>query len=605
MDFPVPLPFGTLCGPLAPLTAGFIAERRPLSLWRTPTRDGTLDVAAFRRALAWATRSESEASRAAENGARLRDALAVCRQSAACHAMPMTRSDLAPCRVLLLPGAPAASATPDSLVSLIREARQHFPDAVLYWCAHGTGVLSGRTAEVDVRALPFALDVGQLAVLFDDVVTNCSSYAPLMQCLGVKVTTAGQTAVLPDDETEANIWLHVLFEKLAVQFDPVTNLPAPALQIVRLVTDRLRQQRLSRQVAVFTGIHFWKRDTVAAMFAAMPKTAAIQDSARHAVERAKAAGGAVGAWASTLESKTIADCREQSVPLFRMEDGFIRSVGLGAAGFRSLSFVLDDLGIHFDSGSPSRLETILQTAEFNEGIRQRAADLRARLTRDRLTKYNLSEEETRLTVPAGKRVILVPGQVDDDASIILAGGGLNGKSLLQAARRLNPESFIIYKPHPDVINGLRRGFAERDEALKLADLYVERQSMVSLLDIAEEVHTISSLTGFEALLRGCKVVCHGQPFYSGWGLTEDLRPVARRTRNLTLDELVAGALILYPHYLDPVTGENTTPEVVIDRLVEHRKKPPSPHPAVRLIGMVRHFWRRSRLVVRSRLGFID
>ena len=45
--------------------------------------------------------------------------------------------------------------------------------------------------------------------------------------------------------------------------------------------------------------------------------------------------------------------------------------------------------------------------------------------------------------------------------------------------------------------------------------------------------------------RGRRVATYGQPFYAGWGLTVDLAPPARRGRLLTLDELVAGVLLLF------------------------------------------------------------
>ena len=70
--------------------------------------------------------------------------------------------------------------------------------------------------------------------------------------------------------------------------------------------------------------------------------------------------------------------------------------------------------------------------------------------------------------------------------------------------------------------------------------------MGELLAAVDEVHVLTSLAGFEALQRGKRVVTYGQPFYAGWGLTEDIYPVDRRTRRLSLDELVAGALIVYP-----------------------------------------------------------
>jgi capsular polysaccharide export protein len=63
------------------------------------------------------------------------------------------------------------------------------------------------------------------------------------------------------------------------------------------------------------------------------------------------------------------------------------------------------------------------------------------------------------------------------------------------------------------------------------------------------------------------VTVHGVPFYAGWGLTIDRGPVpARRTARRTLDELVAAALLLYPRYLDPLTGLPCPAEVLVGRL---------------------------------------
>ncbi len=70
-------------------------------------------------------------------------------------------------------------------------------------------------------------------------------------------------------------------------------------------------------------------------------------------------------------------------------------------------------------------------------------------------------------------------------------------------------------------------------------------STAALLSEIDELHTLTSLAGFEALLRGRRVVVYGRPFYAGWGLTTDLAQIDRG-RRLTLEELVAGALILYP-----------------------------------------------------------
>ncbi len=115
--------------------------------------------------------------------------------------------------------------------------------------------------------------------------------------------------------------------------------------------------------------------------------------------------------------------------------------------------------------------------------------------------------------------------------------------------------------------------------------------MASLLDEVDEVHVMTSLTGFEALLRGKQVVTYGQPFYAGWGLTRDLCPPLRRTRKLTLAELVAGVLIEYPVYLSRASGRFTTPERALDELMMWRQEGSNRLP----------LWRRVwRMIVRLR-----
>jgi capsular polysaccharide export protein len=98
--------------------------------------------------------------------------------------------------------------------------------------------------------------------------------------------------------------------------------------------------------------------------------------------------------------------------------------------------------------------------------------------------------------------------------------------------------------------------------------------VIDCIDACDEVHTMNSLTGFDALLRGKQVVTYGQPFYAGWGLTEDRceggQALVRRTRLLTLDELVAGVLLKYPLYWDWQLQGYTTCEAVLRRLVEQR-----------------------------------
>jgi len=109
---------------------------------------------------------------------------------------------------------------------------------------------------------------------------------------------------------------------------------------------------------------------------------------------------------------------------------------------------------------------------------------------------------------------------------------------------------VLYKPHPDVEAGKRQGQVPAQQLAVLADQVLAGADIAGLYGQVDELHTLSSTAGFEALLRGLPVVTYGTPFYAGWGLTRDHQPLPRRTRRLTLDQLVAGALLRYARYAD-------------------------------------------------------
>ncbi|MCB1131569.1 MAG: capsular polysaccharide biosynthesis protein [Verrucomicrobiae bacterium] len=244
----------------------------------------------------------------------------------------------------------------------------------------------------------------------------------------------------------------------------------------------------------------------------------------------------------------------------RVEDGFLRSRGLGAAFNFPYSWVVDGRGIYFDAGAPSDLEAIYQSGFSGEDARQ-ARELIDLLREMRLTKYNVGGGNVALDASktAGRKVILVPGQVEADASIAFGSPELKSNlALLQRVREMEPGAYIVFKAHPDLVAGARHGNVLPPGFAEACDLAVTEGNVLDWLDLCDEVHTMTSTVGFEALIREKPVVTYGVPFYAGWGLTTDRIACARRTRTLTLEELVCGALIRYPRYLNPETGEFTT-----------------------------------------------
>lgn len=273
-----------------------------------------------------------------------------------------------------------------------------------------------------------------------------------------------------------------------------------------------------------------------------------------------------------------------------MEDGFLRSVGLGADLVKPVSWIVDGQGIYYDAHRPSDLENILAKGTFDEALCYRSAQLRKYILATGLTKYNVAGKSWKRPL-GSKRVILVPGQVESDASIAYGSvQKLTNIELLQTVREKNPDAYIVYKPHPDVLAGLRALGKGEQGAPRWCDEVVVDSAIGELLTVVDEVHTLTSLTGFEALLRCKSVTCYGQPFYSGWGLTHDIYANARRTRKLTIDELVAGALIQYPLYLSRDGKRLITPEEALESLIAWRHKTGGIEPWWR--GIFRVFLRR-------------
>lgn len=262
----------------------------------------------------------------------------------------------------------------------------------------------------------------------------------------------------------------------------------------------------------------------------------------------------------------------KDVKILRVEDGFLRSVGLGCDLIRPMSWVVDSRGIYYDATRPSDLEHLLADTAFDPAMIRRATLLRKRIVAEGVTKYNVGISVWQRPYGVGK-VILVPGQVESDASLLYGAPKIRSNvGLLQAVRQANPDAYIVYKPHPDVMARLRAKGAGEDKARYWCDELVTDTVMGDLLMAVDEVHVLTSLAGFEALLRGKSVTCYGQPFYSGWGLTLDVAPNLRRTRRLLLDELVAGALIEYPIYLSRYSDALITPEQALDELLAWRVK---------------------------------
>ncbi len=466
---------------------------------------------------------------------------------------------------------------------MIEAASAAYPDAE-FWLARTTNQGRGKWLSacaslppLDARILDTRYSVCAAVRRVDHVYTITASEGFYALLAGVSVHVFGAPFYagwgLTDDHDElsrrtARPTLPALFDvallRLSRYLDPTTHAPGNldaflnSVELQRAVAHRFRNLR---NVA---GTHFqwWKRPF------ATPFLTAGGGSLRW-IRKAKDIhpGEHAALWGARS-----ADGLPEGGGLVRIEDGFIHSAGLGSDMIAPRSQVVDMRGIYFDPGRPGDLTSLLNEATFDDAELARAAALRDQIIQAGLTKYNLGRRAPTWKAPVGLRIALVPGQVADDASIRLGTRAIStADALLREVRERHPDVFIVYKPHPDVLSGNRNGLID---AQRLADIVDVDSDLISLIDAADEIHTLSSLAGFDALLRGKAVYTYGLPFYAGWGLTHDaIEAIPWRQRHLSLDMLIAGVLLRYPLYWDWRLQLFTTPEAVVRELAPLAARP--------------------------------
>ncbi len=351
-----------------------------------------------------------------------------------------------------------------------------------------------------------------------------------------------------------------------VWYDPCRDRLCSFEEAVDQLEAEVRAFRADRRGHVGFGMRAWKRPWVQTFFG-REKPVIFARTGAEAVGLARKTGRDLLVWGTSA----VPDHR--GVTLRRIEDGFLRSRGLGADLVPAVGLIVDDQGLYFDPSGPSAIETTMRQP-LPDWARRRAERLQRALIQSGVTKYNLQGDMPDL--PAGHRVLVV-GQVQDDAGLTLGAVGAvkTNLGLLQAARAALPEAVLIWKPHPDVEAGLREGHVGGTDLKEIGAVVARMADPLALIAAVDEVWTLTSGLGFEALIRGKPVTCLGVPFYAGWGLTSDLGPVPER-RLIQPDgsplprpdiaTLIHAALISVPRYRDPVTGRPCPVEVVVERL---------------------------------------
>lgn len=351
-------------------------------------------------------------------------------------------------------------------------------------------------------------------------------------------------------------------------YDPYFERATDFQSIATILHAQSRQHYDNKQPAFCIGMRVWKRGFLKRFLSSSASAVRFYENPEKAVLAAMNDKGRVLVWSGKETQVLRKACAQNNVPLVRVEDGFLRSVGLGADLVAPVSLAFDDTGIYYDPTRPSQLERLINASDnLSEIELARAKVVQDRIVALKMTKYNLAHRYVSLNAQQGQQIILVPGQVEDDASILTGAGQVKTNlDLLMAARTDFPDAYIVFKPHPDVEAGLRIGVVPAEQAKDYADFIASDCNMADLLDQVDRIATITSLAGFEGLMRGKQVTCYGNPFYSCWGLTDDKGDkLDRRTARPNLAALIHACLIEYPRYWDPVTQNPCPIEVVIER----------------------------------------
>lgn len=458
-----------------------------------------------------------------------------------------------------------------TFVRMLDQARRDHPGAALFIKSHPevaagrkSGYLTAMARDGGVTVVPGDVSPLSLLAQADEVYTVTSQMGFEALLLGKNVHCFGmpfyagwgltrdafacsrRTRVRTVEEIFAAAYM--LYARYV---NPVTGEPCSVHEAIRLLAEQRRRNEQNSGYTACLGFEIRQRPAIRAFLSSSHGELHFFHNDAEAIRQANAHKGRLAVPAALATDALLGACARQSVPLIRVADGWLGRDKLPT--LHPFSLLRDDRGTPDDPLRPSGLESVLQQAAMPDDLLDRARALRVAMLRLGIAVSGVrlgpvpadAALRERPELIAGERLtLLVAGSGDGPSSARM---DIGDENLLHTVRSAHPDARILFLP----AQGAGGRAPHRQEGIpSAADAVVRTDELPRLLPTVHAVHTVAALVGFDALLRNIPVHTYGGPFYAGWGLTTDAQVFSRRSRPLTLDMLVAGALILYPSYYD-------------------------------------------------------
>ncbi len=243
-----------------------------------------------------------------------------------------------------------------------------------------------------------------------------------------------------------------------------------------------------------------------------------------------------------------------------------------------ISLILDYNAAYYNNKINSDLDDILNNEVFTEYEIEQSFSFISKLKE----KFGKDlETQSKGTLDSNskkyKKIIFVPGTSEEENIYSTELPISSDLELILAIMQKEKNSLVIYKPHEKskikTSKDIYKSGIPKLEEMAIThcnQLVVELKAHIShCINFSNEIHVINHNSGIEALIQGKKVVTYGHPFYAGRGLTTDLFSPAKDKKNVSLEKLILGALMLYPRYKIPTQKHFVSAKIALEYYLEH------------------------------------